>query len=168
MSLNPDVTSVTSFTILNSGLDDLSSSTLRYRYRPVASSKKSRFLRLLHYIVFKVRLPPWLFVSRDSLYILTNLSPFVNAFYKKSLKNFLKPDKAQALSGFYGYKKFVTGYTVLLQQFGYHSVRRCHQPAKLSSALSSASLLPLAPMYSFSLGSVPEGRTQSQPSPSVK
>ena len=85
MSLNPDVTSVTSFTILNSGLDDLSSSTLRYRYRPVASSKKSRFLRLLHYIVFKVRLPPWLFVSRDSLYILTNLSPFVNAFYKKSL-----------------------------------------------------------------------------------
>ena len=39
----------------------------------------------LHYIVFKVRLPPWLFVSRDSLYILTNLSPFVNAFYKKSL-----------------------------------------------------------------------------------
>ena len=57
MSLNPDVTSVTSFTILNSGLDDLSSSTLRYRYRPVASSKKSRFLRLLHYIVFKVRVP---------------------------------------------------------------------------------------------------------------
>ena len=33
-----------------------------------------------------MRLPPWLFVSRDSLYILTNLSPFVNAFYKKSLK----------------------------------------------------------------------------------
>jgi len=32
-----------------------------------------------------VRLPPWFFVSRDSLYILTNLSPFVNAFYKKSL-----------------------------------------------------------------------------------
>lgn len=138
MSLNPDVTSVTSFTILNSGLDDLSSSTLRYRYRSVASSKKSRFLRLLHYIVFKVRLPPWFFVSRDSLYILTNLSPFVNAFYKKSLKNFLKPDKAQALSGFYGYKKFVTGYTVLLQQLGYHSVRRCHQPAKLRLELGLA------------------------------
>ena len=39
MSLNPDVTSVTSFAILNSGLDDLSSSTLRYRYRSVAFKK---------------------------------------------------------------------------------------------------------------------------------
>ena len=86
MSLNPDVTSVTSFTILNSGLDDLSSSTLRYRYRSVASSKKSRFLRLLHYIVFKVRSPLFfrslLSVSPARLTIIPNDPNIVNSFFQ--------------------------------------------------------------------------------------